>query len=317
MPFFALWLALFSPVSHAFTHAVGKMAVPCRRAAQATDLTLRPAVLIGLVLLVMGIRPAFCAEKPLTFGVFPNMTAKQIIEVYRPLTNVMEKHLQRRIVIYSARDFKTFVERTRQGNYDILLTAPHLAWLARQEAGYRPLLKYAQPVRGLLVVKSGSPFNALETLRGRTIATADAIALAPLALHAELAAHGLRRNIDYLISDSHTHTNAVMQVINGHADAAMLGLHPYNLMPPTLRQQLRVLAETPPLSSVMYLTHPRLRDAEAQAIRKALLSFAATSEGQAFMQRGGYGGFVEVDGSELSAFRPYALQAQEILRATR
>ena len=97
----------------------------------------------------------------------------------------------------------------------------------------------------------------------------------------------------------------------------MLGLHPYNLMPPKLRQQLRVLAETPPLSSVMYLTHPRLRDAEAQAIRKALLSFAATSEGQAFMQRGGYGGFVEVDGSELSAFRPYALQAQELLRATR
>ena len=36
----------------------------------------------------------------------------------------------------------------------MLLTAPHLAWLARQDAGYQPLLKYAEPVRGLLVVKS-------------------------------------------------------------------------------------------------------------------------------------------------------------------
>lgn len=275
--------------------------------------------ILGLILvwlLVMGIQPAYSAGKPLAFGIFPNLTARQTIEVYRPLANTLEKQLQRPVVIYSARDFKTFVERTRQGEYDILLTAPHLAWLARQDVGYRPLLKYTQPVRGLLVVKSDSPFDELDALRGHTIATADSIAVAVLAVQAEMAAHELRRNIDYQTIDSGTHTNAVMQVINGRASGAMLGLHPYNLLPPELRQQLRVLAETPPLSSLMYLTHPRLRDAEAQAVRKALLSFAATADGKAFMQRGGYGGFVPVDGSELRAFRPYALQAQDMLRAT-
>jgi phosphonate transport system substrate-binding protein len=132
-----------------------------------------------------------------------------------------------------------------------------------------------------------------------------------------LAAHGLTHGIDYRTTDSGTHTNAVLQVINGRVDAAVLGLHPYNLTPPELRQQLRVLAETPALSSLMYLTHPRLRDTEAQAIRNALLRFAATPDGQAFMQRGGYGGFADVDGSELRAFRPYALQAQELLRNVR
>jgi phosphonate transport system substrate-binding protein len=35
------------------------------------------------------------------------------------------------------------------------------------------------------------------------------------------------------------------------------------------------------------------------------------------MQGGGYGGFAEVDGHELRAFRPYALQAQDMLRSTR
>ncbi|MGK2953501.1 MAG: phosphate/phosphite/phosphonate ABC transporter substrate-binding protein [Thiobacillus sp.] len=273
---------------------------------------------LGLMLawlLILGMRPAFSADKPLAFGIFPNLTARQTIKVYRPLANALEKKLQQPVVIYSARDFKTFVERTRQGEYDILLTAPHLAWLARQDVGYRPLLKYAQPVRGLLVVKSDSPFDDLEALRGHTIATADSIAVAVLAVQAEMAAHGLRRNIDYQTIDSGTHTNAVMQVINGRASGAMLGLHPYNLLPPELRQQLRVLAETPPLSSLMYLTHPRLRDAEAQVVRQALQQFAATAEGKAFMQRGGYGGFTPVDGSELRAFRPYALQVQEMLRA--
>ena len=280
-------------------------------------MNLRRAFLLGVLLLIVGGRPAASDDKPLVLGVFPSMTAKQTIEIYRPLASALEKHLRRSVVVYSARDFTTFVARTRQGEYDILLTAPHLAWLARQDTGYRPLLKYAQPVRGLLVVRSDSPFDEPDRLRGRTIAMADPIALAVLAIQAELAAHGLTHGIDYRTTDSGTHTNAVLQVINGRVDAAVLGLHPYNLTPPELRQQLRVLAETPALSSLMYLTHPRLREAEAQAVRNALLRFAATPEGQAFMQRGGYGGFADVDGSELRAFRPYALQAQELLRNVR
>jgi phosphonate transport system substrate-binding protein len=278
----------------------------------------RPAFLLGFVLLLAAaMRPATGADRPLVFGVFPNLTARQIVETYRPLANVLEKRLQRRVVVYSARDFRTFVERTRQGEYDILLTAPHLAWLARQDAGYRPLLKYAHPTHGLLVVRAASPFHAPDALRGHTIATADAMAVTVLSMQAKLAAYGLRHDIDYRTTDSGTHTNAVMQVINGRADAAVLGLHPYNLMRPELRLQLRVLAETPPLSSLMYLTHPRLRDRDAMTIRRALLDFAATPEGLAFMQRGGYGGFTGVDGSELGAFRPYALQVQDMLRMTR
>lgn len=269
----------------------------------------------GIALLSIADAHAAGTEAPLIFGVFPNMTAMQTLEIYRPLADAMEKRLRRQVTIYSARDFRTFVERTRQGDYDILLTAPHLAWLARQDAGYRPLLKYAQPVRGLLVVKTTSPYRAPQDLRGQSIATPDAIALATLSMQAEMAAGGLRRGVDYQTAEYGSHLNTAMQVINGHAAAAILGVHPYRLLPPELRQQLRVLAETAPLSSLMYLTHPRLRDREASAIREALLEFAATPDGKAFMLRGGFGGFATVDGSELHAFRPYALQAEEMMRA--
>lgn len=278
MRLFALWLCLLSAAIHLSSHA---------------------------------------ADRPLIFGVFPHLTARQTVEIYRPLADAMEKRLQRRVLIYSARDYMTFVARTREGEYDILLTAPHLAWLARQETGYRPLLKYSQPAHGLLVVKAGSPFKSPGDLRGRTIATADAIAVAVLALQADLAVHGLQHNSDYRTVDSGTHTNTMMQVIKGHTDAAIVGSHPYKLSSDDTRRQLRIMIESPPLSSLMYLTHPRLRDHEAQAIYKALIDFEATNEGRAFMLRGGYGGFSTVGTSELHAFRPYALQAQEMLRETR
>lgn len=309
-----LWLRPISRVLHAFAPAARKPPTARRPAHTRHSRCILP---LGLLLLAIGCRPAAGADAPLVFGIFPNMTAKQIVETHRPLADVLEKTLQRRVVIYTARDFTTFVERTRRGEYDIVLTAPHLAWLASQDAGYRPLLKYSQPVRGLLTVKTDAPIDSPEALRGHTIATADSIAVVVLAIQAELATRGLRNHIDYQTIDSGTHLNAVMQLINGRADAAMLGLHPYNLLPPELRRQLRVIVETAPLSSLMYLAHPRLRDAEVQAVRKALLEFAAAPAGQAFMQRGGYGAFTRVDGSELSAFRPYALQAQEMLQESR
>lgn len=269
--------------------------------------------LIGLLAWLPG--SARADPPPLVFGVFPYLTARQAVTHYRPLADALEKHLHRRIVIYSARDFGTFIERTARGEYDILLTAPHLAWLARQDAGYQPLLKYAQPTRGLLVVRADSALRAPGDLRGRTVARANPLAVTALAVQAELAAHGLRHDIDYRLADAGTHNNAVMQVIQHRADAAALGLHPYLLLAPELREKLRVMLESPSVSSLMYLTHPRLRDAETQAIRKALLDFAESAEGRAFMEHGRYGGFAAVDGSELRAFRPYALQVQERLRS--
>lgn len=318
----ARWRGLPRCLLHALAHAAGNKlpaglhsprTIPLRR-----TLKFRLVALPGvLLLLAMGIPTAFGADKPLVFGVFPYVTAKQIVETYRPVANALEKQLQRRVLLYTARDFKTFAERTRQGEYDILLTAPHFAWLARQETGYRPLLKYTLPVRGLLVVKSDSPFHSLEALRGHTIATADSTALVVLAAKAEMAAQGLRDNIDYRSTNAVTHINAAMQIINGRADAAMLAQQPYKMMRPELRQNLRVLAETPPLPSLMYLTHPRLPEAEAQAIRSALLTFATSPDEQALTHRGGHGDIGPIDNNELLAIRPYALQAQEMLRKTR
>lgn len=305
-----LWPGRASPLSQAAVRAKGRVLACLQDWTQCKSL-----LLVGLfVLLSQGATTAAAASQPLILGVFPHLTAKQIIENYRPLVSALEKQLDRRVAVYSAPNLRKFVEHTQRGEYDILLTPPHLAWLARQDAGYRPLLKYTEPVHGLLVVRADSSFTSPDALRGRTIATADAIAVAGLAIEAQLAERGLRLGIDYRTMESGTHSSTVMQVINKRADAAMIGQHAYQLMAKDLRKQLRILAKTPPLSSLMYLTHPRLGDHDVKRVRQALLDFAVSPEGRAFMQRGQYGGVIDTDGNELHAFRPYAQQAQEILR---
>jgi phosphonate transport system substrate-binding protein len=258
--------------------------------------------------------PLHANPPPLIFGVFPNLSAKLLIETYRPMADALQKQLGRPVELYSAPDFKIFVARTRGGEYDILLTAPHLAWLARQDAGYRPLLKYAEPVRGLLIVKDDSPIQGIGQLRGTTLAISDPLAVVVIAMLDRIRSRGLNPGADFTTENAHTHSNAAIRVFNGAAAAAIIGSQPYRHLPPEVNAHLRVIAETPPLSSQMFLTHPRLSDAESLAIRQALQDFAVSPGGRTFMEHGGFGGLAEVDGRELREFRSYAEQA---LRAVR
>ncbi|OYW19120.1 MAG: hypothetical protein B7Z52_04015, partial [Burkholderiales bacterium 12-64-5] len=109
------------------------------------------------------------------------------------------------------------------------------------------------------------------------MAIADPLAVIVLALQAELAEDGLKHNVDYRTINAGTHINAMLQALNGRADAAMVGQSPYILSPPELRKQLHILLETPPLSSLTYLTHPRLSEAEALTIRETLLRGATAN----------------------------------------
>lgn len=273
------------------------------------------AVLVAFALLLAG--AARAADAPLVFGVFPNLTARQALKTYAPLAGFLERQLGRRVVIYTAPDFPTFVARTREGVYDLVLTAPHLAWLARQDAGYRPLLKYSAQVRGLLITRNDNGLVSLEALRGRSVAITDALALATLAIEMALAQQGIVHGRDYTVHPSGSHTNAIAQVLAGRVDAAIVGIHPYRMQPETIRAQLRILLETPSLSSLTYLAHPRLRDRDAEMLRAGLLAFAESPEGRAFLADGGYGGLVAAEDSELGQFHEYALRAQGLLRERR
>lgn len=278
----------------------------------------RPSLFLpGLCLLAVWHASRADATEPLIFGVFPYVTAKQIIETHRPIAHSLEKQLKRRVLLYTARDFKTFVERTREGEYDVLLTSPHLAWLASEETGYVPMLQHARPIRGLVIVRADSSFQSLASLRGQTIATATPMSMVVLAAQTDLAAQGLKNTLDYVSTTAATHVNAAMQVVNRRAGAAILAQQSYAMVRPEFRKQLRVLHQTQALPGLVYLTHPRLDQQESHAIRTALLTFAGSAQGKAFLERGSHGSMNPISPDDLLAMQPYAQQALERLKQTR
>lgn len=281
--------------------------------------TLLPRLLVLACLLasLAGMRAGWAAElPPMALGVFPISTARQVVEIYQPVADALSKQLHRKVLIYTARDYRTFVERSSKGQYDLMLAPPHFAWLARQNAGYRPVFKYRKSIHGQLIVRHDSPLKQVENLRDGTLAIADPLALVALASQAQLAAHGLRSGIDYQTTLSATHINAAMHVINEEADGAIVGSQAFSLMRPDLRRQLRMLDETPPLPGLIYLVHPRLNDAELQAVERAFRTFSNVSGTSVQPHVQAHGDIVQLDGTEMQAIQPYAMQIQNLLEGT-
>ena len=69
-------------------------------------------------------------KTPLTLGVFPYVSPVQLAAFHAPLKDYLTKSLGRPVTLVTAPDFNSFVDRTRDGQYDIIFTAPHLGRLA-------------------------------------------------------------------------------------------------------------------------------------------------------------------------------------------
>jgi len=101
---------------------------------------------------------ALAAEPPpLQMGVLPYLSSERLFEYFLPMKEYLETQMQRRIVLTTAPDFKTYVRRAARGDYDIYQTAPHFALLAEVEHGYRRASRLTRELDGDVIVRRDDP----------------------------------------------------------------------------------------------------------------------------------------------------------------
>jgi phosphonate transport system substrate-binding protein len=266
-------------------------------------------ILATLLFVCLSPVAALSQNLPLRFGVFPNLSAPVLLEAHQPLADHLSHALKRPVYLETAPDFASFVTRTRQGRYDLLLTPPHLAFLAVTEAGYRPLYAYANPIQGMLVVRKQASFQSLTDLKGQTIAMADPLAIVVMMMEAELRRVGLLEGRDFARLEAGSHNNAALLVVQGKAQGAVLGALPFQQLPADIRQDLRPVAFTKPVLSQVYLASARLPDADLAALSLALKGFPETPTGREFFRRGALRGLVSISSDALQPFSTYGAEA--------
>lgn len=246
-------------------------------------------------------------------GVFPYLSTRALLDLYEPVRVLLQVKLDRPANLFTAPNFKAYADRTQAGEYDVLVTPPHLARLAQQETGYIPLTMFTRELRGVVVVAKTSPIQSLQELKGKRIVTPNKIALVTIMGSQLLQENGLLNDLSTLILDVGSHSNAVLAVQRNEAEAALTENAALQQMPEDLRNSVRIIAQTQRLPHVMFLAHPRLGQADIARVRKLLLNFQHTAEGRTFLKHSGYGGMRAVDEADMRSVDPFVKELKRLL----
>lgn len=268
-----------------------------------------------LVVILGWTAPAIAAEAPggVGMGVFPYLSTRALLDLYEPVRVLLQAELNRPTNLFTAPSFKAYADRTQAGEYDVLVTPPHLARLAQREAGYIPLTMVTRELRGVVVVAKTSPIQTLHDLKGKRIATPNKIALVTIVGGQLLRDNGLVNDVNTLIEDVGSHTNAVLAVQRGEAEAALTENAVLQQIPEDLRNSVRIIAQTQRLPHVMFLAHPRLGQAGVERMRALLLRFSNTAEGRTFLKISGFEGMRSIDEADMKSVDPFIKELKRML----
>ncbi|HET9977779.1 MAG TPA: PhnD/SsuA/transferrin family substrate-binding protein [Burkholderiaceae bacterium] len=250
----------------------------------------------------------------LEVGVLPNLSARVLLAQYQPMRDFLARDMQRAVQVSTAPDWAVFHRRTLALEYDLLVTAAHLARLAQLDRGWRPLLSYAPKVRALLVVtKVGAP-GAVGDLKGQAIVLSNPQSLVALRAMQWLDENGLQRERDFKTIRTSADDSVGNVLLRGDAVAAICSGGEFRAIPEAVRSQLAVHTTFAEVASFVVMASPRLAARDAQDVKQSLLRFAAgTDEGKAFFSATGFSGLGEVEPGTMESMDAYVETTRRLL----
>lgn len=254
--------------------------------------------------------PAEKTPSSFRIGIAPHTSARVILQMYQPVRTYLEKALGKPVTIITANDFTDFARRGVQQEFDLAVTTGHQARLFETDAGYLPLLTYKAPFKAVLLVDQKSRYQKPADLASTTV-----VGLSPSSLVTIWGQHWLFRNNIQNIQMRYVSASdsAVQLVLNGEGSAGMTSLANYQNLKPEVRDRLRILDESLPLTGRVYLLNKR-NAALKDKIVEALWAFATTPEAADYFTRYALDGYRKLEPRELLAMEPYANEVRKTIR---
>ncbi|OZA27454.1 MAG: hypothetical protein B7X93_09065 [Hydrogenophilales bacterium 17-61-9] len=250
---------------------------------------------------------------PIRIGLLPTLSAKVLMTSYQPLRVYLERELQRPVEMFTSTDFKRFQHDTLAGDFDLMVTAPHLARLSQMEAGFLPVATYLAVNRAVLITANNKPIKLIDELRGRNLAIFDPLGLIVLQAQQWLEDRGLESERDYRAVVFPSHNSVGFSVQQGESLMGVTSPAGLRQLPPETREQIRVFAELPQVPGLIWIAHPRMKQA-ANRIQTALLRFAETPEGAQFYAGNAYKGMRPVTPEELRSLDRSAREIKRLIQ---
>lgn len=262
------------------------------------------------------VRAASDTPAPIEIALEPFLPTALLLQNYQPMTSYLEQRLQRRVILITAPDYRTYNERMLRREYTFMIAVANTAYLAVSDAGYTPLLKPAVYTRPALIVLRNSTVQRLQELKNLKIATTDAMGVIAMQGIAMLQEAGLDPAHDVSLQHFANHGVAVNFVSTGEMDAAIVSDRALKQMPDNKRDALRIVEvwEQGAVPGIIYLASKSVAPEIVAQVRDAILEYTHDTEaGRKLMTEFGYGSLLPVQADELQFLAPYGVQLKALL----
>lgn len=241
----------------------------------------------------------------LVFGVYPFLSSAQIADRYTPLRDHLAQQLGRPVSLRSAPDFEAFIARTRQGEYDIIFTAPHMGRLAELQSGYHTLAQTGYAIVIVLLTRKDGPIRKLTDLKGHSLAVGARLSMSYQMVDRALAKHGLEIGRDVSFVNTTNFSNVFESLVRKEADAGATGTLLWDSAPEEKHVVLREIWRSQPVPGFLVLAHPRLGKETLDRLKQALLDFGNTPAGKVYFQSTQQVDFRPIGATTLKSIDPY------------
>lgn len=238
---------------------------------------------LGMILLCAfaagGAKAAGTEEKIYTFGVVPQFNADQIVHIWRPILNQIEKKTGLKFKLAGSDSIPAFEKEFTAGRFDFVYMNPYHFIRAERSQGYIPLVcDVGRKLYGVLVVRKDSPIHSIQDLQGKVIAFP-----APNALGASLMSRAAlidKFHIDFIPRYVNSHSSVYLNVVLKKASAGGGVQKTLEQQPAAIKDDLRVIYKTQELIPHPIAAHPDVPPEVRARVRQALLGLGNTEQGQ-------------------------------------
>jgi phosphonate transport system substrate-binding protein len=254
----------------------------------------------------------------LVVGVLPNIAAAKLMSQYENLKRYLERLNGKEVRIVLPANFRAFFESTMQGQYDLAISAPHLARVAQIDGKLIPLAMYEPRINALLVAPRNSKLKSARDVRGQAVAFANPQSLVAMYGQQWLKQLGLAPGKDYEIKAARTDMGVGRMMILGEAAAAIMSQGELMSLPYDELAQMQIVDLFARVPNFVVLAHPRLGAAARARLKTQLVGFLEDQpDGVAFKSATGLTGIVDPDETILRELDAYVGQTRAAMAAVK
>jgi phosphonate transport system substrate-binding protein len=233
--------------------------------------------LAGLVLAWLPAGAGAVEEVAYVLALIPGAPPVTLSKRWTPVIEHVSKETGIRLRLQLFDRMAEFEREIWKGPPDFIFASPIQTVVAREFAGFIPLVRDRRPVEIGLFVRQDSPIRGIDDLRGKKIAFVGNKNICSVFMQHELTSYG--RKLDFDREYAGSTKNVLVNVILGKVDAGAVFGPELEREPADTRAQLREIVKTPQIAPHPLSAHPRVPAEVREAVKRSLLRLAATPAG--------------------------------------